>query len=66
MRSREADLEAQLRDALADNARLRHQARRLVDELNDAEENARVYRRLAYRCIQKCEPCPFSTASADN
>lgn len=34
-----------------DLARRDAQNRRLVDELNDAEENARVYRRLAYRAI---------------
>lgn len=39
--------------------RLRIQNRRLVDDLNDAEETTRVYRRLAYRAIQKCGDCPL-------
>lgn len=33
--------------------RLRCQARRDTDALNDAEENARVYRRLAYRLAER-------------
>lgn len=35
-------------------ARLHAQARRDTAQLNDAEENARVYRRLAYRLAEKC------------
>lgn len=53
----ELDLQSQLRDALREVDRLRFQNRRLTDDLNDAEENTRVYRRLAYRCMQKCEGC---------
>jgi hypothetical protein len=48
-------------DLAAENAalryeihRLRCQARRDTEALNDAEENARTYRRLAYRLAEKC------------
>lgn len=33
--------------------RLRCQARRDTDRINDAEETARVYRRLAYRLAER-------------
>lgn len=42
--SREAELKAEIR-------RLRAQARRDFEALSDAEENTRVYRRLAHRQI---------------
>lgn len=48
MSSREAELEAEI-------VRLRAQNRRDLDALNDAEENARVYRRLAHRQIVRAD-----------
>jgi hypothetical protein len=48
-------------DLAAENAALRYEihrlrcnARRDTDAINDAEETARTYRRLAYRLAEKC------------
>ena len=46
MSSREDELAAEIR-------RLRAQARRDTDALNDAEETARVYRRLVLRLVKE-------------
>ena len=54
--SREAELEAEIR-------RLRTQNRRLVDDLNDAEENTRVYRRLAHKQITRCDQLETALAA---
>lgn len=42
--------------------RLTIQNRRLVEDVLEAEENARVYRRLAHRAIQRCGDCPLCNA----
>lgn len=57
--SRDAELEAEIR-------RLRAQTRRLVDDVNDAEENVRVYRRVLYRLIQRCNACPLCSPPSDD
>ena len=46
-------------------ARLKANARRDTVMLNDAEENARVYRRLAYRLAEKCNALEDRLAALD-
>ena len=66
MSSRDDELAAEI-------TRLRAQARRNTDALNDAEENARVYRRLVLRLVKErdaalveCERLTLRLAALEN
>jgi hypothetical protein len=59
-------------DLAAENAALRYElhrlrcaARRDTDRINDAEDAARVYRRLAYRLAEKCNALERLLAADD-
>ena len=60
-----ADLAAENARLLYELHRLRCQARRDTDAINDAEETARVYRRLAYRLAEKCNALERLLAADD-